>query len=203
LKYYEIKFVLDRLHALVITLDIPIEEIGCCYRIPVYMVDGKKKIILSNNTVQSDLQTLNSFLMQTLGGDFVLHASIVDDIGYLYNEYYQNKSKYIEVQVGRVITWVGYKYQLWQAYYRKKRFVTWMYNNVNGDIIFEITPFYPFLFCNPAQEPNYIIYEEWIKKYKPYFIKIISREIAQQWLVKSSSILEQIDKNIVRWETGQ
>jgi chitinase len=73
--------------------------------------------------------------------------------------------------------------------------MTWIYNDIGGNIIFAITPFYPFLFCDPDEEPNYLPYEEWIKSYKPYLIAKLSRETAEQWLAQANSILEQIDKN--------
>lgn len=86
--------------------------------------------------------------------------------------------------------WTGMKYHVWSS----QSFISWIYNDHQKNIIFEVTPFYPFMYPNAETELNYIAYEEWIKNYKPYIVKILSKKTALQWLNQANSIIEQIDK---------
>ncbi|HEV2917412.1 MAG TPA: hypothetical protein VGW78_06740 [Candidatus Babeliales bacterium] len=68
----------------------------------------------------------------------------------------------------------------------------------DGNIIFEITPHYKYHFCEPDETPSFISYEEWIKDYKPYLIRVVPRDIAHQWLNQAREILNAIDENTER-----
>ena len=194
-----IEFVLSNVEKIIIDLGIPLEELDCCYREPIVFVKQHKKVILSNDTIDTDMKYLKKSLEKCLNNQLLLHESIKNDIGYLYNEYYQDKSRFLIGNIDGINTWIGYRYQLWQAYKNRKRFATWLYNDEINSIVFEVSPCYPYLFSEPEQEPHYVSYSEWIKDYKPYIVRKVSKEIAQQWLEQASSIVQQINENIARW----
>jgi len=197
----KIEFLLNSNDKIVIDLDESLDAIDCCYRLPIYLVHTNKKIIISKGTIYFDIDRLRCFLKKALKGEFKLHPSITENIGYIHNEYHQDESKFMKYKIGGILTWAGYKYRLWEAFVDDKRFIIWMYNDHNDDIIFEVTPFYPYLFCEPNDEENYIPYYEWIKDYKPYFVAKISKGTAQKWLDKATDIIEQIDSNVEKWKS--
>ena len=132
-----------------------------------------------------------------------MHNSITKDVGFLFNQYSANicgeklkKPTYLVfTQRNKKNYWSGNDYSLWA-----KNFVSWIYNKPDGSIIFEITPFYPYMYCEPEEEPNYIPYKEWIKTYKPYFITTISKETAKEWLQRAELIIKTIESNETQWQ---
>src|SRR5690606_17097533 len=133
-----------------------LEDVGRCCVEPIRLHSDKKQILLSDSLVYCDIKDLIEKLEKSLNNKLVLHKSITDDIGYLYNEYYQDESNFFLAKVDGEVTWVGYRYEVWQAYEDEKRFITWIYNDAVDSIIFEITPFYPYFFCEPEEEPHYV-----------------------------------------------
>src|SRR5205085_11669823 len=96
-------------------------------------------------------------------------------------------------ELGESEYWVGDKYRLWGYGSRG----VWIYNSGDDSIIFEVTPAYAGGFAYPQK---CIPYNQWIKKYKPYLIRIIPRDVAQQWLEQCNAILKQIEENIKRFQ---
>ena len=97
--------------------------------------------------------------------------------------------------------WVGERYLVWSTSC-KYNISTWLYIK-NEKIILEITPDYPWTFVDPKSGENYITYDEFIKNYKPYVIREISREIAQQWLDKTAELIHIIEVNDVLYLNKQ
>lgn len=58
---------------------------------------------------------------------------------------------------------------------------TWLYNS-GTNIIFEVTPSYPWLFRDPEPREDFYSYEEFVKNYKPIFVQEMSRETLEEWL---------------------
>jgi hypothetical protein len=91
------------------------------------------------------------------------------------------------------------RYHLWAG----KNLMSWMYNDDEGNIIFEVTPIYPYMYEDAEKEPSYVPYKEWIKDYKPLLIRKISKEVAQKWLKDANTIVEQINNNIAHWREAE
>lgn len=198
---YDISFILNSELRLILELTESLECVDCCYRGNIILSQGCRKISLSNDSIRYDMERLSAILKKALSKDLQLDTSISEDIGYLCNEYYQNKEGFVLYDfIDGGSDWVGYRYHLWESCKNKIRYMTWIYNDKNGTIIFEVTPCYPYLFCDPAEEPDYVSYDQWIKDYKPYLVKTISTEVAQQWLEQANSIVEQIGLNVERWK---
>jgi len=139
-----------------------------------------------------------------LENELSLDTSINEDIGFMYNQYdylFWTKDSIVVDDFVHELSettpvWVGMRYQLWMT----KKYVTWLYNDNNGLIIFEVTPLYPFSYRNSSKEQDYITYKKWIKNYKSCLTRTISREVAQQWFEQANKIEIQIADNIERWQ---
>ena len=151
-----------------------------------------KKYQVVEDSLYYYMDLFHTLLTKAIHNKFRLHESINDDIGYLGNESFQNKL-YL-VYEGPDDEWVGEKHSLWAG----NGFATWLYNDVNGAIILEIAPFYPFHYKNFEDDSFFIPYEEWIKQYAPYLLQEIPKKVAQQWLHQIDSLLVTIRENTER-----
>jgi hypothetical protein len=195
---YEIIFPIDDTFKIIIPLKDPVEWLGPIYQEKILLLSKTKKIILSQTTIYHDLLYLSDLLKKTLNHKLFLHSSISQDIGYFYNEHHYHDTKLpVTVLPNGSVNWVGYVYHLWESL---SHFNSWIYNAPDGSIVFEVTPFYPYMYCEPEEEPDYIPYEEWIKTYKPYFITTLSKETALQWLEQAERIIKIVEDNQKRWD---
>jgi hypothetical protein len=156
-----LKFTLNATEQIVLELENTLNDIDYCYRTNIAFLEQNKKYLLSTDTLHYDMERFSTFLKKALNNQLQLHKSIFQDIGYLCNEYYQKKDGFIihNFENGGP-DWVGYQYHLWEACKNNIRTMTWLYNNKDGALIFEVTPCYPYLFCEPEEEPNYISYSK-------------------------------------------
>jgi hypothetical protein len=200
MKRNNICFRLTNSESMKIELGESLDYVDCCYRARIFLLHEEVESLLSDDTLLYNMQRLCDVLRASLTNELLPHESINDDIGYLYNEYYQDESKFVETQFEGQSIWIGYKYNLWSAYTNKSRLVTWIYNDRDGNIILEVTPFYPYLYCDPEEESHYVSYEEWIKNYQPLIVRKISKKIAQEWLEQAETIIKRINANIERWK---
>lgn len=201
----EITFMINEVEKIVFKLDCSIDSINCCSEASIYFIKNNHQFLLDkDDSIRFNLECLVDIIMKALHNELILHKSIINDIGYDYNEYKQGKSGFtFEKDKGDDNElWVGYKYLLWG--YEE---VVWVYNDENLNIILEITP----KFLNKISESsdlekenvlieiaNSVLYEQWIKDYKPFLIRKIPRNVAQQWLDQANQILKQIEENIKR-----
>lgn len=171
-------------------------SIGCCSISKVFFHQKNIKYKLFHDLTLFTLEKFSFFLEQALTSKLLLHESITQDIGYLWNQELQDKPGLTYQYKEGIKKWVGIDNHLWST--RSKdtlKLASWLYNDNNKNIIFEITPTYPWYLCEENYARNkfqsYIPYEEWIKNYKPLLIRIIPREIAQQWLNQAQEILKK------------
>ena len=160
-------------------------------RISIFFYRNNEKILLSSFTVFDFIDALRFLLIKGLKNELQLHASLNQDLGYMLNRWFEEKKfKFVSVTKNGDTYWVGNNYQLASG-----KFASWIYNNIDGDIIFEITPVYPGVFIY-ENKPRYREYMKWRETYKPYFTGTISKEIAQQWIEQAQKILNEIECNM-------
>lgn len=194
MKFTEITFTINELEKIILTIELPLEEVHCCTESPIYLEFSDKRILLSQDSVRENMYILSNLLTKALDNQLILDKSITADIGYLYNQELQGKDGLVYKEIEKnVFHWVGGSYSLWSY-----NVETWLYNK-DGAIIFEVTPIYPGnFFVEPGKEHEIVPYDQWIKNYEPLLIRQISKHTAQVWLEQANSILQLIETNMKR-----
>lgn len=199
----EVVFLINEQEKIILKSPDPLNEISCCYDGLISLICPEQTIILSNDDILESMRIF-ALLLQKAIDNYLLLDSSLEDIGFVYNQYsYFFWSEdlsiadtfFYEDDGNNGKDWIGMRYHVWMA----ENNVTWLYNDKNGAIVLKITPFYPYLHTDPNQEAKYIFYEEWVKNYKPFFIRVIPKETALKWLKQANEIIEQIYMNIERW----
>lgn len=205
LQKYEIVFVINDLQKIIIQPEIPISEIDYCSMAQITFFNGHPRYLVSNYSLYHNLFFLRKLLISSLSNELQLPQSLSLNkcgLGYFFNEYHQGRlGSDFDLEESDDGLWIGQKYLLWI-----QDASVWVYNDVEGNIVFEVAPYFPIrstyakLGVSPTEEEiaNSAWYEEWIKDYKPILIRILPREVAQKWLDQANEILEQIEKNIMR-----
>ena len=197
MKKHEIIFTLSDTEQIIIKLEKNLEDINCCDESSIQLIMDKHTYLLSHDSISEQMYSLSHLLTEALANRLQLHESITKDIGYLYNEdlhwtFNEELSKrpphLVHVQENN--WWVGDKHNLWCHEYQ-----SWIYNDAQNNIIFELTPLYPGLF--DTEEKKYPVpFKEWMQNYKPFLMRTIPREVAQKWLEQANSILKTIEVNV-------
>lgn len=179
--------------SIIIDLKKPINTLYCCEEVPIVLIHNKAKIILSNDSLKENMFSFNYLLAQAVNNKLSLHPSITQDIGLLFNEELQEKPGLFYEKIENQDYWIGNKYQLFNHLY-----AAWLFNDIKGNIILEITPIYPGNFLstsNPNEMESVESYETWIQHYQPYLTLTIPESIALQWLSQVKKIIKQIEAN--------
>jgi hypothetical protein len=158
------------------------------------------KLQLSNDWASDAIVKLQVLLKKSLTNKLHINKKLKNDLGYLWNERLHQKTSPDFKPSKKYTIWNGLKYHLWATLDDiKKPNDTWLYNDINGNIILKITPTYKWHFgdldSEPEDDPNFITYDEFIKKYRPYLSRIISKEIAQQWLKQANELWSFLKEN--------
>jgi hypothetical protein len=186
-----------------------IEQLSCYCQIPIFFVSGGQ-YWLSNDALPDGVRYLHKLLSRALDNKLQLHDSIKKGIGYLdnvridyeYHQFDEDEDKdwepcpelAYELQDGYPC-WVGFRYNFLAC----SDFATWIYNDKNGTIVLEITPQYPHFDAKDTSKVR-ISYDGWLKEYKPLFVRIISPDIARQWLQQADQVIGHIEK---RWAEAE
>ena len=208
MKHEKIVFSLNGNDGLEIILKERLDSIDYLSEAAISFFQGDDKYILFNNDILLyALGVIQTLLKSALADGLYLHESIHHDIGYLYNTYcdalwnekLEIKKQFVYQYYEDSRMWVGSSYHLWNA----ATVGSWIFNNKNGDIIFEIVPLYPYDFYDDNKPADAIPFDEWIKNYKPYAIRTIPKEVAVQWLNQAESLLQTIAKNVERFKSEE
>jgi hypothetical protein len=196
MKKYEIIFILNYQEKIIVQSPYPIHELVPCDEIPILFLYNKHHYVLNTDFIHEAMYKLRALLTKALANKLPLHKSIKKNIGYLWNEYLQDKPGFVYKTVDGFDYWVGQSNLLWNTPSTvKPETATWLYNDNNGSIILEITPTYPWHFVEPKEGEVKIPYEQWIMQYKPLIIRIIPREVAEQWLKQAQDLVAMLEKH--------
>ncbi|MBV8661184.1 MAG: hypothetical protein JO129_03515 [Candidatus Dependentiae bacterium] len=167
----------------------------CCSEVKAYFI-GEQELCIGLQTTGEFFEPLIRNLKKTIENKLQLHESIIQDLGFMGNEYSHtlpNKnSKFFMVPSpsGESTYWIGSRYQVWETYADTTPHVkTWLYNDYNGNIILEVTPLYTwYMRERKANNLNFITYKNFMKNYKPIIQRTIPRELAIEWLNEVTKI---------------
>lgn len=189
-KYRIATFKLPDEEKIIIESPYPINEFACCDEIPILFLYGKDHYVLNTDLLREAMSMFAIFLERALANQLPLHESIKQDIGFLWNEELQEKPGLVYEKFNDRNYWVGQSHLLWDTPSTvKPETTTWLYNDNNGSIVLEITPTYPWHFVKPKKREIKIPYEEWMSGYKPFIVRTIPREVAEQWLKQAQELV--------------
>jgi hypothetical protein len=204
MQQYDVIFKFNNRESIKIESDGPLLEQECYCFDSIIFVHDHKQIILSLSYLPDDMRRLYDALFNALNNNRQLHSSINQDIGYLANLYYKHEEKVFDedIEIPKIgaleydyeegyDSWVGFRYHLWSH----DNIMTWLYNNKNGDIIFEITPKYPYFFLEDKTSIQ-ISYEVWIKSYEPLFVHAVNKNVAKKWLNQVDDVIALLEKKL-------
>lgn len=170
-------------------------EGGHTYRydpVEIIFKDGETEYIISQNDfLNHETDTLYYYLQDAIANKLTLDKSIKCNIGFLWNEYLQDKEHDLIMSEHEGLkSWIGTRYLLFSG----NNIDTWMYNK-NNKIFIEFTPSYKWHHSDPKQDEDFVSYEDWIKEYEPIKLVEIDSNIASVWLQKLEALMKEIKSN--------
>ena len=172
---------------IIIRLNHPDDMINAGYEARFYFMYYNHRLLLSYFFLQSNIWELKELLNNALNKKLFLDKYFTQDIGYYWNHALNQNDTYKRL---------GDDYSILKNYkFWGTNRCTWIYNDEQGNIIFEITPLYPHTYTYKKRKRSYNYFLKWMQSYKPIYKQIISREIAQQWIDQADQIIAEIDKN--------
>lgn len=152
--------------------------------IDITYIDTKKNISLlfANHKARSFCYFLIDYeeTQKLLRNEKQLSKSIVNDLGFEWNQFFKGNSK---SNKAFNYHWMCNDHTEIKPYYN-----SWLYNDQDGNIIFEITPFYPWHNTTKKTNSEKISYREWIKHYKPIVKTIVPKEKFIQWITQAKNM---------------
>jgi len=157
----------------------------------IFEENGKKLSLFSSSFIGPAIEDLLMNLVYAAKGESMLHKSIDQDIGYLYNQFWQKRGEFVTIEG----SWIG----LMHSAFATKNTKTWIYNE-RDKIVIEVTPTYQWHFFEPEDRKefpeeysDFVEYDEFIKDYKPILKTYIDKFTAKKWI----RIIKKAQKKIV------
>lgn len=176
------------------------DVIHCCYQSQVLLHIEDKEIIIGKSIIKDFAERLKKKLALALENALPLHPSIQKNIGYYWNQDLNESEPQLFCDTTwESPGWVGFYHLLWTTDSRKKyeQYGTWLYNDAQGNIIFEVTQVYPETFIDPEDPADVAAYEAWMEHdYKTFYMRIIPKGLAFIWMNQAEEILQLITDNV-------
>lgn len=187
-------FHIDQTTYITLELEEELTEVHCCYAAPLFFTHNNTKIILAGehhtDMIRDNIIMFYHALNRCLSNRYQPDPSIINIMGYMANEDI--------FLLRRDISWeesVWQDYNVWAHYHD-----TWLYNDADGNIIFELTPKYRGFYNGKSLRTRE--FNTWMRIHcKPYYKTIIPRDIAIEWVNQAGVILKTIEDNILRMHT--
>lgn len=159
----------------------------CCSEVQAYFA-SEQQLRIGQGSAGEFFEHFIKRLKKAIGEKLQLHELLTQNLGFMQNQYYQDKTGFIRVPTsdGSSTYWVGFDYEIWEAFNDAKPPVsTWLYNDFEGNIILEVAKNYPWHFIileGEPEDPDFITYDEFMKNYKPIIHRVIPRDVAIECL---------------------
>lgn len=169
---------------------------SCCMQGRFYFKGKKLSVLLKNDFLYEGLVTFISMLKKAVVNELKLHNSLTEDLGYMWSKKLHGETDFVKNKNG---LWVGQLNLLWNTSCDNELVTTtWLYNDDQGKIILKITPTYVWKFDDPVTGNDLKEHDNFLQNYQPILSRVISTQIAKQWLAKSQNLLEQIDAKLAK-----
>jgi hypothetical protein len=181
------KFVISDTQYLKITPQcIHADDCEVCAEVDIDYVDETKNICLriGNEPFCSFSRSIAKAkrIQKLIKGEMVLDPSIPNDLGIQCNQFFSGRQK--------ENLFMQYHFLSNDHKQIRPYFNGWLYNDKNGKIIFEITPFYPYVYETKKSHPDFITYKKFMKQYQPTIKTIISKKNLQQWIKQAQELVK-------------
>ena len=184
-------FTLSEHEKIIIYLSVD-DVIHCCYRAEIFFMQYNHKILLSNWTINENIEEFLQVLKLATKNELHLNPEFTNEIGNLWNyickkkNYHDEYSDETERERSLLTPYIAFN---------NYEFALWIYNDPSDNIILKITPLFPK--GKPRNKiAKYNSFLHWMKSYKPISIRILPKDIAQQWLDQATQIDDAIKNNI-------
>jgi len=192
----KIIFDLNNKEKIILESSYPIYSLYPCDKVIFYLIYNNNKYIIERDCIQYALAVLKEKLNKALVNQLPLHESINQNVGFLWNEYLQNKPGFVEMRVGEINHWIGIKNLLWSTPGNiQPQLDVWIYNDEKGSIVFEVTPGYAWHFVDLQETTPPVSYQEFVQNFKPLYVQTVSSNTAKQWLEQAENILKKVKEN--------
>jgi len=154
-----------------------------CFREGYFSImENNHKTVLCHSFLISYLEEFAIALKQALHNNRQLDSYFIQNVGYYWNE---SINGHDEEHPFNEIYDILHAYTIWESH-----ITTWIYNDNEGNIILEITPYYPH-----THDPEYSYQDflQWMKNYKSLIKYIIPQETAQEWIHQLATILTELE----------
>ena len=180
----------------------------CCGEILAIFVEHDHGLIIGEDTMGGFFPTCILKFKKVINNKSQLHASIKQNLGFMYNQYRIQlpnlSSDFVEIlsQTGESFDWVGLNYNVWSSYNTTKPMVTtWLYNDMQGNIIFEVTPLYKWAFFpDDPENPDFVTYAEFMENYQVLISRVIPRDVAITWLDQMMKVYRSLFESQEQYE---
>ena len=168
--------------------------------ISVWLTRSKKKLCLRKISVGFDLGDLIDNINQCLNNKKRIPKELGKnaDLGLLWNNHIQKII--LAEEAGKPfnsLDWAGISlFFLDNKCAGFKNCNTFLYNDEQGNIIFETSAAYPWFFEDAPSPKLNISYNDWLPQYKILYKTTISREVAQEWIKQLNELYEKLDANM-------
>lgn len=131
----------------------------------------------------------------------ILDKSIIQNLGYCWNDILagrKDKLTLINEDYGEFVDWVGLKYYLFGSYADSDLYVsTWLYNDQDGNIVFEVTELFKWSIKKTysEQDPEFLQYLEFLKGYQSIIKVIITPGYAKDLLENIQTLYKLFQQN--------
>ncbi|MCX5922997.1 MAG: hypothetical protein NTU89_00345 [Candidatus Dependentiae bacterium] len=196
-----LRFNIDETKKEAIVINEPIDAIVLYDFINIHF-SGEKKYELAQDCFDHVVEEFKYTIKKAINEKSRLHPSLYNNgqislLGYQWCKYLKKNDRkdlvYGNEDTG--IPWIGYKYTLFETSHDIDTPASWLYNDEHGNIIFELTPVYPWYYSKPGSGETFIKYSEWMKTYQPILIRTISKQTAKQWLKQIDDLIKVVKKN--------
>jgi hypothetical protein len=165
---------------------------GCLYYdswVTVFFTGNQETERLACDVLYEKISNLFYLLEKSLNQENKVDEQHIPDIGLFFNEMHYKKSMLYETISSNEL----YKHVVWSPIFKWGDIQTWLYSNTHGETILFLAPVYPFF--HTKRENQHASYTRWMKTYKPFARRIISRDIAEKWLKQAGDIINLIETN--------
>lgn len=154
--------------------------------------------LLSGESFLSSVYGVRLKLNQLVNNQLLLDNSICKPLGYYASQLNQKEKrkhfKYIKNPETGHTYWVGYTYELFCPQCLSS-ISSWLYNDVQGNGVLEVSPVYPWHFRAPDAREKYTTYSKWMTFYTTYALVPISSTVAAKELLKLDQLISTVEQN--------